>query len=518
VSLELSMRNVASGVFGGATSFKLVLVGFAAMLLSGCSDSIERFSSNYNNPSDSDPVYTASIPKPIKRVYRAPAYQAPQVSQAEETIVQSPIAKAPLAAVPQVDYTKAYAKTYRQPTLTADNEMPVAPVAPAYAKPKYAFNKPAKTPTIQKPVDDEQVAPVATYKKPTYKAPAIADEQVADNTDETPAVVAPKTTTLKQANGATIKLGSGMTLYAIAKANHLSVRQLASANGIAAPYIVAPGRTIKVPGVRQAVVPEVATAEKSAAAQDAPAVAVADTANQHTIAKGDTLYSLGRAYKMSPFTIADANGLAHDKPLPLGKIIKIPNRGQAAAAKPVVVTPEVAVEDVPKTDQQVAASKPAPLALPKEKPAAQVADATPAAPAAATASDAQLTMRWPVRGKVISGFGAKPNGMKNEGINIAVPEGTKIQAAEAGVVAYAGNELKGYGNLVLIRHAGGYVTAYAHAASLLVKKGDQVKRGDVIATAGQTGAVQSPQVHFEVRKGATALDPNTFLNAATASK
>jgi murein DD-endopeptidase MepM/ murein hydrolase activator NlpD len=514
------MRNVASGAFGGATFFKLVLVGFAAMLLSGCSDSIERFSSNYNNPSDSDPVYTASIPKPIRKVYRAPTYQAPQVSQAEEPIVRSPIAKAPLAAAPQVDYTRAYAKTYRQPKLTADNEMPVAPVpvAPAYAKPKYAFNKPAKTPTIQKPVDEEQVAPVATYKKPTYKAPAIADEQVADNTDETPAVVAPKTATLKQANGATIKIGTGMTLYAIAKANHMSVRQLASANGIAAPYIVAPGRTIKVPGVKQAVVPEVANAEKPAAAQNAPATAVADITNQHVIAKGDTLYSLGRAYKMSPFTIADANGLAHDKPLPLGKVIKIPNKGQVAATKPVGATPEVAAEDVPKTDQQVAASKPAPLALPKERPAAQVADATPAAPAAATPSDAQLSMRWPVRGKVISGFGTKPNGMKNEGINIAVPEGTKIQAAEAGVVAYAGNELKGYGNLVLIRHAGGYVTAYAHAASLLVKKGDQVKRGDVIATAGQTGAVQSPQVHFEVRKGATALDPNTFLNAATASK
>jgi murein DD-endopeptidase MepM/ murein hydrolase activator NlpD len=107
--------------------------------------------------------------------------------------------------------------------------------------------------------------------------------------------------------------------------------------------------------------------------------------------------------------------------------------------------------------------------------------------------------------------------MKNEGINIAVPEGTKIQAAEGGVVAYAGNELKGYGNLVLIRHAGGYVTAYAHASQLLVKKGDTVKRGDVIAMSGATGAVQSPQLHFEVRKGATALDPTTFLNSNTAA-
>jgi murein DD-endopeptidase MepM/ murein hydrolase activator NlpD len=126
-------------------------------------------------------------------------------------------------------------------------------------------------------------------------------------------------------------------------------------------------------------------------------------------------------------------------------------------------------------------------------------------------------MRWPVRGKVISGFGPKTNGLKNEGINIAVPEGTSVRAAEGGVVAYSGNELKGYGNLVLIRHDSGYVTAYAHAKELFVKRGDTVKRGDVIAKAGQTGSVSSPQLHFEVRKGATALDPMKFLSSATAS-
>jgi murein DD-endopeptidase MepM/ murein hydrolase activator NlpD len=126
-------------------------------------------------------------------------------------------------------------------------------------------------------------------------------------------------------------------------------------------------------------------------------------------------------------------------------------------------------------------------------------------------------LRWPVRGKVISGFGPKANGLKNEGINIAVPEGTSIRAADGGVVAYAGNELKGYGNLVLIRHENGYVTAYAHAKELFVKRGDTVKRGDVIAKAGQTGSVSSPQLHFEVRKGATALDPMKFLTSSTAA-
>ena len=106
--------------------------------------------------------------------------------------------------------------------------------------------------------------------------------------------------------------------------------------------------------------------------------------------------------------------------------------------------------------------------------------------------------RWPARGRVIAGFGANGG---NEGINIAVPEGTPVKAAEAGVVAYAGSEVKGYGNLVLIRHANGYVSAYAHNGELNVKRGEQVKRGQVIAKSGQTGNVTSPQLHFEIRKG-----------------
>jgi murein DD-endopeptidase MepM/ murein hydrolase activator NlpD len=134
----------------------------------------------------------------------------------------------------------------------------------------------------------------------------------------------------------------------------------------------------------------------------------------------------------------------------------------------------------------------------------------------ASADEPGIGMRWPVRGKIISSYGAKPNGLKNEGINIAVPEGASVRAADGGIVAYAGNELKGYGNLVLIRHAGGYVTAYAHAKELFVKRGDTVKRGDVIAKAGQTGSVSSPQLHFEVRKGATAMDPLKFLSSSTA--
>jgi murein DD-endopeptidase MepM/ murein hydrolase activator NlpD len=122
------------------------------------------------------------------------------------------------------------------------------------------------------------------------------------------------------------------------------------------------------------------------------------------------------------------------------------------------------------------------------------------------------TFRWPVKGRVIAGFGPKTSGGQNDGINLAVPEGTPVKAADDGVVAYAGNELKGYGNLVLIRHSNGFVSAYAHASELMVKRGDTIKRGQVIANAGQTGNVTSPQLHFEIRKGSTPVDPTKYLS------
>ena len=112
---------------------------------------------------------------------------------------------------------------------------------------------------------------------------------------------------------------------------------------------------------------------------------------------------------------------------------------------------------------------------------------------------------------MIQAFGPKSGGGQNDGINVAVPEGTPIKAAEDGVVAYAGSELKGYGNLVLVRHSNGFVTAYAHASELNVKKGETIKRGQVIGKAGQTGNVASPQLHFEVRRGATPVDPSQYL-------
>ncbi len=488
---------------------RFLLAGLTAVLLSGCSDSIERFSANYNNPSDNDPVYTASVPV-AKRVMK-PIYKQPKaLAYQEETIIQSPIARAPLrqaqTSAPAYDYVQSYKKPYKQVAkprpVIAYNEQPVAPVykAPAYKAPAY------KAPSYG---SDEVVANNETAAPPakstfTYKKPAVKSQTVA--------------------TGATVRVEDGMTLYSIAKANGMTVQQLAEANSIAQPYTVSKGRILRIPGAATAQLPAaqskkkvVSLVEEEQTAQAAPAPLKSGGA--YTVQNGDTLYSLGRKFNVSPFTIASLNGLSKDKPLSLGKTIKIPAGAKIAqAAKiPTDNSQEQITDD---GEQNLAAAtpakKPAPLALPKVQGEQVSAQDVPAIPDASSTPASGLAMRWPVRGKIISDFGKKPSGLKNEGINISVPEGTSIRAAESGVVAYAGNELKGYGNLILIRHAGGYVTAYAHAKSLNVKRGDTVKRGDVIAIAGQTGAVQSPQLHFEVRKGATALDPTKYLSSSTA--
>jgi murein DD-endopeptidase MepM/ murein hydrolase activator NlpD len=136
--------------------------------------------------------------------------------------------------------------------------------------------------------------------------------------------------------------------------------------------------------------------------------------------------------------------------------------------------------------------------------------------AAASAPDTTHSGRfpWPVRGNVISTYGREGNGGKNDGINIAAPLGAPVRAIEGGEVAYAGNELKGYGNLVLIKHADGLISAYAHCQELLVKKGDQVAAGEVIARVGTTGGVKEPQLHFELRRGQHPVDPKEFLAPA----
>jgi murein DD-endopeptidase MepM/ murein hydrolase activator NlpD len=215
--------------------------------------------------------------------------------------------------------------------------------------------------------------------------------------------------------------------------------------------------------------------------------------------------------------LAKVNSLDPNAKLKLGQKINVPGAKSAAAPPAQVAGAQPGAVAAPATKMAAVSTEPA-----KEKARLAQATTTPEAAAAVTetpvktaeATGALPTFRWPVRGRVVTGYGAKTNGKSNDGINVAVPEGTPIKAAEDGVVAYSGNELKGYGNLILVRHSNGYVTAYAHASELMVKRGETIKRGQIIAKSGQSGEVGSPQLHFEIRKGSSPVDPLQFLNGA----
>jgi murein DD-endopeptidase MepM/ murein hydrolase activator NlpD len=315
-----------------------------------------------------------------------------------------------------------------------------------------------------------------------------------------------------QVNSGTVVVQSGQTLYSIARANDLTPDQLARANGIAPPYAIRVGQKLKVPGRADPVTPSARTDPQTIEAANAPSQrAEFSRGETHVVRPGETLFAVGRAYQTDPFTIAEYNRLSEPYALQVGQTLQIPAAGPSASRS----------DERPRTLDQQLADRQERAGQPQSRAAAPAPERieAPSAPSeSASQPDASVasTFRWPVRGRIISTFGQKPSGMRNEGINIAVPEGTPVRASESGVVAYAGNELKGYGNLVLIRHDGGWVTAYAHNKELFVTRGDAVKRGDIIANAGQTGSVTSPQVHFEIRKGATAVDPMKHLDTSQA--
>jgi murein DD-endopeptidase MepM/ murein hydrolase activator NlpD len=193
--------------------------------------------------------------------------------------------------------------------------------------------------------------------------------------------------------------------------------------------------------------------------------------------------------------------------LPPVAVAPVASAGVATASKPILLN------GAPK---QVAAIQSAHTATDAPAPEAAIpaidikSKGTEVASAGAAAAPAGK-FRWPVKGKVIASFGTRPDGTHNDGVNVAVPQGTDVLAAEQGTVAYAGSELKGYGNLVLLRHESGWVTAYAHNEELLVKRGDKIKRGQAIAKAGKTGTVDQPQVHFELRQGQKPVDPTPHM-------
>ena len=336
---------------------------------------------------------------------------------------------------------------------------------------------------------------------------------------ETTATVAPRSVAADPRRpaqgGTTIIVGTSDTLDTLSRRYNVSSAAILQANGYKGPRALSPGQQLIIPR------PTAAAAAPGAggAGQQARCRCAAPTV--HVVNRGDTLLSIARRNHVPVAELARANSLDPSAKLKLGMKLTVPGAKTAAAApaaQPVAAAAAQPRSLAPPATRTAAPGGPQPqsarLASGHRRSVEEAPVGRSAPVKASEATGALPTFRWPVRGKVITSYGAKTNGKSNDGINLAVPEGTPVKAAEDGVVAYSGNELKGYGNLVLVRHSNGYVTAYAHASELLVKRGDTIKRGQIIAKSGQSGEVGSPQLHFEIRKGSSPVDPLQFLNGA----
>jgi murein DD-endopeptidase MepM/ murein hydrolase activator NlpD len=390
---------------------------------------------------------------------------------------------------------------------------------PQYARPQSQYQSAALPPPISAPQSYPAAQPyssasagvsgggrgVGSYAPPAHQPL------------ETTGSVAPRSIAATHApvqGGTTIIVGTSDTLEILSRRYNVSPAALMQANGYKGPRTLSPGQQLIIP--HQAAV--AAAPVPAAPAVKPVAVAAAAPPSVHVVNHGDTLLSIARRNHISVAELTRANHLEPSAKLSLGMKLIVPGAKTAAAATPadapvaVAAAQPLAAPAAPVT-KLAAADTPQKARLAQAAPNAEEPAVVSPVKAAET-TGALPTFRWPVRGKVITAYGAKANGKANDGINLAVPEGTPVKAADDGVVAYSGNELKGYGNLVLIRHSNGYVTAYAHASELMVKRGDTIKRGQVIAKSGQSGEVQSPQLHFEIRKGSSPVDPLQFLNGA----
>ena len=445
---------------------QIAVLALMSVAFAGCSADMQtRLSQNSysNNPFAFDPpATTGSVPAPQVERRELPQYQRPQ---------------------PQQQYSQYQSQPLPPPAVSTPRSYPVANAGVSGGGRGLAsYSPPPARPQLETTGTVPPRSVAAAHPAPAH-------------------------------NGTTIIVGTSDTLEVLARRYNVSSAAILQANGYKGPRALSPGQQLIIP--HPTATAAVAPAPAVAAPVSKPVAAAPVAASVHVVNRGDTLRSIAHQHHVPVAELARANNLDQSAKLSLGMKLTVPGAKTAALAPaPAVAAAPVAPVSPPTKMAAIVPPQSARLAQPTANVETPVAAAeTPAAKPSETTSSLP-TFRWPVRGKVITSYGAKTNGKSNDGINLAVPEGTPVKAAEDGVVAYSGNELKGYGNLVLVRHSNGYVTAYAHASELLVKRGDTIKRGQVIAKSGQSGEVGSPQLHFEIRKGSSPVDPLQFLNGA----
>jgi murein DD-endopeptidase MepM/ murein hydrolase activator NlpD len=303
----------------------------------------------------------------------------------------------------------------------------------------------------------------------------------------------------------TVIVRRGDTLYGIARANNVSVGALKQANGLTSNTIQ-PGQALSLPGSANAITGSASRNVPVRTQQPSYTQTTSGTsADRYTVQPGDSLYRISRQTGVSVAALQQINGITDVRSLQPGQVLALRSGGQDQYAAPRQRTVTVQPRTNTRTRSDISSDQ-APRA------GDQYVMVNPTTPRTKTPATRSVSgFRWPARGRILYGFGPRPDGSHNDGIDIEVPMGSDIRAAADGVVAYADDELEAYGNLVLIRHDNGWVSAYAHADKMLVKRGDTIKRGQVIAKAGKTGAVDRPTLHFELREGAKPVNPIPHL-------
>ena len=255
----------------------------------------------------------------------------------------------------------------------------------------------------------------------------------------------------------------GETAYAIARQYGVPLSALIKANDLKPPYRLIVGDHLVLPGP-----------------------------DFYTVVPGDTLYALSRRFDVGVEDLARANALSSPEALQPGQALRVPKppkKGDGAQ-------PSTMLKPPPQSSTPTTARAEPTLSKPESPPPAPRRSGR---------------FSWPVRGRVVIPFGEGSDGRRHDGLNIAAPRGTPVRAAENGVAAYSGSDLRGYGKMILLRHADGYLTAYAHNDILLVAQGAVVRRGQIIARVGSTGAVETPQLHFQIRRQKRILNPTLYL-------
>ena len=328
----------------------------------------------------------------------------------------------------------------------------------------------------------------------------------------------------------------GDTVYSLARKNNMTVEEFAKINNLKEPYTLSIGQRLsaqkpaytpdsvqKIPNViAEEKVQQIKTARESVKPDAVKRVDVEEI----VVAKGDTLYSLSRKYEIPVNDLAVMNKLSAPFTLSVGQKIKVPKldkvqtrsvteikeiKSKTSGAKITPAKKTTAAAQPAKSKTPATTVKPVKAEPAKTDPAKSKISSDPKKQLPKISARSNSKFSWPVRGKILSAYGAKNNGLFNDGINISAARGAAVKAAENGVVAYAGNEVKGMGNLIIIQHSDGWMTVYAHLDSMSVRRGNKVSVGQQIGKIGTTGKVDSPQLHFEIRKGTKAYNPTQYL-------